>query len=92
MSSSIFLRGADSVENSFSQLLRCQLDTKNDLLRTIWEQMKGELRDNVFNVRAGVPVAKGGEGWRELGSGRGTLTHHGEGPDAGLHGALVLLL
>ena len=22
----------------------------------------------------------------------GTLTHHGEGPDAGLHGALVLLL
>lgn len=28
----------------------------------------------------------------ELGGGPGTLTHHGEGPDAGLHGALVLLL
>lgn len=28
----------------------------------------------------------------DLASPQGTLTHHGEGPDAGLHGALVLLL
>lgn len=52
----------------------------------------GELRDNMLIVRACVPVAKGREGWLELASGPGTLTHHGEGPDAGLHGALVLLL
>lgn len=63
MSSSILLQGADSVEKSFSQLLRCQLDTKKDLRRTTWEQMKGALRGNVFIVRAGVSVAKGGEGW-----------------------------
>lgn len=46
----------------------------------------------MFILRAGVPVAKGGEGWLELASAPGALTHHGEGPDTGLHGALVLLL
>lgn len=47
----------------------------------------------MFIPKAGIPVAKGGEeGWLELASAPGTLTHHGEGPDAGLHGALVLLL
>lgn len=94
MSASILLWGNDSKlkgENSFSRLLRCQLDTEKDLLRTTWEMM-GELRNNVFILRAGVPAVKGGEGWLELASAPGTLTHHGEGPDAGLHGALVLLL
>ena len=52
----------------------------------------GELRNNVFVLRAGIHPVKGGEGWLELASAPGTLTHHGEGPDAGLHGALVLLL
>lgn len=81
-----------SKEKSFSQSLRCQLDTKKDLLRTTWEQTMGELRNNVFVLRAGIPPVKGGEGRLELASAPGTLTHHGEGPDAGLHGALVLLL
>lgn len=52
----------------------------------------GKLRNKVFVLRAGGPAVKGREGWLALTSAPGTLTHHGEGPDAGLHGALVLLL
>lgn len=58
----------------------------------------GELRDKVFTLRAGIPrEEREGEGRREKGRGGAgqcpsTLTHHGEGPDAGLHGTLVLLL
>lgn len=51
----------------------------------------GELRENMLIVwHASLGEGKGGR--LELASGPGTLTHHGEGPDAGLHGALVQLL